>query len=146
MIRNGWQIYFIKRLFGEQRRDLQSEVRQLKKDLSAEDYKSHTTVKLYTAIMVAIKDKIPENPFANHFVQGSLQKYGRVKQMGLPNRYRLFFRALQTPDHKAIFILWLGYPRKEGDKNDCYRAFTKMVENGEFPESIDDLLLTSEQD
>lgn len=147
MIRNGWQIYFIKRLFGKQRRDLQAKVRQLKQDLCAEDYFSHATVKLYTAIMVAIKEKIPEDPFASHFaLQGSLQRYGRVKQMGLPNRYRLFFRALQTPDHKAIFILWLGYPRKEGDKNDCYKAFTKMVEKGEFPESFDELLFASEQD
>lgn len=109
MIRNGWRIYFIKRLFGKQRRDLQSEVRQLKKDLPPENYYSHAKVKLYTAMMVAIKDKIPNDPFASHFVlQGSLKKYGRVKKMGLPDRYRLFFRALQTPDHKALFILWLS--------------------------------------
>lgn len=147
MIRNGWRIYFIKRLFGKQRRDLQVEVRQLKKDLPAEDYSSHATVKLYTAIMVAIKEKIPEDPFASHFtLQGSLKKYGRVKKMGLPDRYRLFFRALQTPDHKALFILWLGYPRQAGDKNDCYQAFTKRVEKNEFPDSLDELLLDSEQD
>lgn len=147
MIRNGWRIYFIKRLFGKQRRDLQAEVRQLKKSLRSEEYCSHATVKLYTAIMVAIKEKIPEDPFASHFVlQGPLKKYGRVKKMGLPDRYRLFFRALQTPDHKALFILWLGYPRKAGDKNDCYQAFTKMVEKNEFPDSLDELLLDSEQD
>lgn len=97
--------------------------------------------------MVAIKQRIPENPFAEHFaLSGSLKKYGRVKKMGLPNRYRLFFRALQTPDHKAIFILWLGYPRKAGDKNDCYKAFTKMAERGKFPDSFDDLILASDQD
>jgi len=147
LIRNGWRIYFIKRLFGKQRRDLQTEVRQLKKTLPAEEYYSHPRVKLYTAIMVAIKEKIPEDPFAGQFVlQGPLKKYGRVKKMGLPDRYRLFFRALQTPDHKAIFILWLGYPRKAGDKNDCYKVFTKMIERGEFPESLDDLLLASDED
>lgn len=147
MIRNGWRIYFIKRLFGKQRRDLQAKVRQLKQTLPVADYYSHATVKLYTAIMVAIKEKIPEDPFASQFVlQGLLKKYGRVKKMGLPDRYRLFFRALQTPDHKAIFILWLGYPRKAGDKNDCCQAFTKMVEKGEFPDSFDDLLLNSDQD
>lgn len=126
---------------------MQAEVHQLKKALPPEDYYSHATVKLYTAMMVAIKEKIPEDPFASHFVlQGSLKKYGRVKKMGLPNRYRLFFRALQTPDHKALFILWLGYPRKAGDKNDCYQAFTKMVEKNEFPSSFEELLLKSEQD
>jgi toxin YhaV len=147
LIRNGWHIYFIKRLFGKQRRDLQAEVHRLKKTLSSEDYRHHPTVKLYAAIMVAIKEKITDDPFASQFaLQGTLKKYGRVKKMGLPNRYRLFFRALQTPDYKAIFIIWLGYPRKEGDKNDCYRAFSKMVARGEFPESLDDLLLSSEQD
>lgn len=147
MIRNGWQIYFIKRLFGKQRRDLQAEVRRLKEILPAEDYFTHAKVKLYTAIMVAIKEKIPEDPFAEYFaLSGSLKKYGRVKKMGLPNRYRLFFRALQTPEHKAIFILWLGYPRKAGDKNDCYKTFAKMVERGDYPESLDELLLKSKED
>lgn len=147
MIRNGWQIYFIKRLFGKQRRDLQAEVHRLKKTLPSEDYFTHAKVKLYTAIMVAIKERIPEDPFAEHFaLSGSLKKYGRVKKMGLPNRYRLFFRTLQTPEHKAIFILWLGYPRKAGDKNDCYKTFAKMVERGDYPESLDELLLKSEED
>lgn len=147
MIINGWRIYFIKRLFGKQRRDLQDRVRQLKKTLSNEEYRSHDTVKLYTALMVAIKEKIPLDPFASHFaLTGSLKKYGRVKKMGLPARYRLFFRALKTPEGGAIFILWLGYPRKVGDKNDCYKAFRKMVEQGDFPDSLDDLLLASQED
>jgi toxin YhaV len=147
LIRNDWHIYFFKHLFGKQRRDLQAEVRQLKKTLSSEDYCRHPQVKLYTAIMVAIKEKIPEDPFASQFaLQGALKKYGRVKKMGIPNRYRLFFRALQTPEHKAIFIIWLGYPRREGDKKDCYKIFTKMVEKGEFPQSFDELLFYSDRD
>jgi toxin YhaV len=147
LIVNGWQIYFIKRLFGKQRRDLQVEVRELKKSLSAEEYRTHSTVKLYTAIMVAIKEKIPLDPFASHFaLTGALKNYGRVKKMGLPERYRLFFRALKTKEHKVIFILWLGYPRKEGDKNDCYKAFTKMVNRGDFPDSLDALIIDSLED
>ncbi|MEA5502779.1 type II toxin-antitoxin system YhaV family toxin, partial [Halotia wernerae UHCC 0503] len=51
---------------------------------------------------------------------------------------KLFFRAFKQ--QKIIIILWLGYPRKEGDKKDCYQVFTRKVENGEFPASIDDLL------
>ncbi len=61
-------------------------------------------------------------------------------------RYRLFFRAFEAPQQKSIFIVWLGYPRKEGDKNDCYRVFQKMVARGDCPESIDQLLLESESD
>jgi toxin YhaV len=144
---NGWQIYFVKRLFGKQRRDLQAEVRQLKQNLTAEEYRKHPIVKLYTAIMITIKEKIPENPYSSHFVlTGALKKYGRAKKMGLPARYRLFFRAIKTPGHKAIFILWLGYPLKEGDKSDCYAAFRKMVSTGDFPETMDDLLRASGED
>jgi toxin YhaV len=144
---NGWQIYFVKRLFGKQRRDLQAQVRHLKKALSLDEYRQHSQVKLYVAVITAIQEKIPLDPFASHFaLTGALKKYSRVKKMGLPDRYRLFFRALQTPEQKAIFILWLGYPRKEGAKNDCYKAFTRMVKRGDFPESLDELLLASEED
>jgi toxin YhaV len=144
---NGWRIYFVKRLFGKQRRDLQAEVRELKKTLTPDKYQKHPKVKLYTAVMMAIKEKIPLDPYASHFaLTGSLKKYGRVKKMGLPERYRLFFRAIKTPEQNAIFILWLGYPRKAGDKNDCYAAFGRMVNRGDFPESLDELLLTSDED
>ena len=64
--------------------------------------------------------------------------YSRLKKLGLPNRYRLFFKIF--PQQKAIIILWLGFPRKEGDKKDCYRVFTKMVEKGQFPLSLKDLI------
>ncbi len=88
---------------------------------------------------IGIKEKITQDPFASHFaLQKPLQKYGRLKKMGLPQRYRLFFRAFK--EEKIIIVLWLGFPRKEGDKKDCYQVFTKKVENGEFPETIDQLL------
>jgi toxin YhaV len=144
---NGWRIYFVKRLFGKQRRDLQAEVRDLKKTLTAGQYLKHPKVKLYAAIMTAIKEKIPLDPYASHFaLTGSLKKYSRVKKRGLPERYRLFFRALKTPEQNAIFILWLGYPRKAGDKNDCYAAFGRMVSRGDFPATLDELLLSSDED
>jgi toxin YhaV len=94
-----------------------------------------------------IKEKIPLDPFASHFaLTGALKHYGRVKKMGLPDRYRLFFRAIQTKEYKAIFVLWLGYPRKQGDKNDCYKVFTKIVQRGDFPNSLDALILDSQED
>ena len=42
-------------------------------------------------------------------------------------------------------ILWLGFPRKEGAKNDCYQVFTKMVERGTFPDSLDELIAQPEK-
>ncbi len=147
MLINGWRIYFVKRLFGQQRSELQTEVRRLKAKLSPEDYVKHPTVKLYAAVMRAIQEIIPQDPYASNLaLTGPLKRYGRVKKMGIPQRYRLFFRVFEAPQQKSIFILWLGYPRKEGDKSDCYRVFQKMVARGDFPESIDQLLLESESD
>ncbi|WP_072923627.1 type II toxin-antitoxin system YhaV family toxin [Microcystis aeruginosa] len=60
--------------------------------------------------------------------------------------YKSRDRTIQTKEYKAIFVLWLGYPRKQGDKNDCYKAFTKMVERGDFPSSLDALILDSQED
>ncbi|MBN3925186.1 MAG: type II toxin-antitoxin system YhaV family toxin [Nostoc sp. NMS4] len=42
---------------------------------------------------------------------------------------------------KVIAILWLGFPRKEGAKDDCYEVFTKMVARGTFPDSLDELIV-----
>jgi hypothetical protein len=56
-----------------------------------------------------MRDKIALNPFSSHFaLRKPLQKYGRFKKMGLPQRYRLFFRAFV--DQKVIIMLWLGFP------------------------------------
>nr|WP_081942855.1 type II toxin-antitoxin system YhaV family toxin [Myxosarcina sp. GI1] len=49
----------------------------------------------------------------------------------------MFFKVF--PQEKAIIFLWLGFPRKEGDKKDCYRVFSKMVERGQFPTQLQDL-------
>ena len=144
---NDWEIYFVRRLFGNQYQDLRQEVQNLKQRLTREDYIRHPTVKLYAAMMRAIKELIPADPFATQFaLTGALKRYGRVKKMGLPKRYRLFFRAIQSPQSKAIFIIWLGYPRKEGDKRDCYAVFKKMLSRRDFPASLDDLLDESSQE
>ena len=98
-------------------------------------------MKLFAAITVAIETKIPNDPIASYFaLTEALKRYGRVKIMGLPQRYRLFFRAFDTQQLKAIVILWLGFPRKEEAKNDCYQVFTKMFEGGNFPDSLDQLI------
>lgn len=147
MLINGWRIYFLKRLFGKQRGDLREEVLRLKAKPPPQTYRQHPQVKLYAAVMRAIKEIIPSDPLASKFaLTGPLKNYRRVKKLGLPNRYRLFFKVFQAPEQKSIFILWLGYPRKQGDKNDCYTAFQKMVKRGDFPDSLDALLSESHQD
>lgn len=134
---NGWTIFFYP-LFSKQWVELSNRVRVLKTKLSEEEFITHPDIKLLKSLDIGIKEKIAQDPFASHFVlQKPLQKYGRLKKMGLPERYRLFFRAFK--EQKILIILWLGFPRKEGDKNDCYQVFIKKLDNGEFPESIDEL-------
>ena len=144
-ISNDWEIYFHPQLFGTQYQELFNRVSELRQKLPEAEFKTHAAVKLFAAITIAIETKIPSNPFANYFaLTGALKRYGRVKKMGLPQRYRLFFRAFDTPELKAIVILWLGFPRKEGAKNDCYQVFTKMVARGTFPDSLDELIAEEE--
>ena len=141
LICNGWEILFHPQFFGIQHQELIDRVIQLKQRLPEAEFKTHTTVKLLAAITIGIETKIPSDPTASHFaLTGPLKRYGRMKKMGLPNRYRLFFRVFDTPDKKAIVILWLGFPRKEGSKDDCYNVFTKMVMRGEFPTTLEQLL------
>ncbi len=141
LICQGWEIYFHPQLFGRQYQELLTRVQTLKANLEPDDYQTHPSAKLFAAITIGIESKIPNDPFASYFtLTGALKRYSRMKKMGLPGRYRLFFRVFDTSELKAIVILWLGHPRKEGDKNDCYQVFTKMVNRGEFPEEISELI------
>ena len=140
LVSNGWEIYFHPQLFGTQYQELFDRVSNLREKLPESEFKTHATLKLFAAITVAIETNIPCDPFASHFaLTGALKRYGRVKKMGLAQRYRLFFRAFDTPELKAIVIVWLGFPRKKGAKDDCYQVFTKMVTQGRFPDSLDEL-------
>jgi toxin YhaV len=135
---NGWKILFYTD-FRTQWEELKNKAIQLKSRLDPEAFVRHPDVKLLKAIDTGIRAKISLDPFASHFaLRKPLNKYGRLKKMGLPQRYRLFFRAFA--EQKVIIVLWLGFPRKEGDRQDCYAVFTRMVANGKLPESYESLL------
>lgn len=138
IVRNGWQIYFHP-VFFQQWQELLNTVKKLKVKLDPDKFVTHPQVKLLKALDVGIKEKIPQEPLASHFaLVGSLRRFSRLKKMGLPSRYRLFFRVF--PEQKTIIFLWLGFPRKEGDQKDCYRVFEKLVKNGEFPQTMAELM------
>jgi toxin YhaV len=40
---------------------------------------------------------------------------------------------------RLLLILWLGFPRKDGDRNDCYAVFSRLVQRGELPEDWESL-------
>ena len=90
--------------------------------------------------MVGIKEHIALDPYASRFaLRGPLRRYGRLKGLGLPERYRLFFRPFEAGGRKFLLILWLGFPRKEGDRNDCYAVFEQMVSRGDLPQDWESL-------
>jgi toxin YhaV len=118
---------------------LVQKVKCLKAKLNPDVFIRHPQAKLLKAIDQGIKVTIPQDPLANYFaLQGSLRQFRRLKKLGLPTRYRLFFRVF--PEQQTIIILWLGFPRKEGDKKDCYAVFEKLVRKGEFPQTMTELL------
>ena len=135
---NGWSIYFHP-LFESQLKDLISEVKALSKKLEREEFLKRFEAKMLKALRNGIKEVIPSDPFAPRFrFNSKLSKYGRLKDWGIPERYRLFFRAESRS--KSIIILWLGYPREKGSKNDCYKVFEQMVEKEKFPADIEELI------
>jgi toxin YhaV len=135
---NGWTILFYTD-FQLQWEDLTAKVIKLKSKLDPKDFVTHPDVKLLKAIDSGIRDKISVDPSASYFsLRKPLQQYGRLKKMGLPQRYRLFFRAFA--ERRVIIVLWLGFPRKEGDRRDCYQVFSKMVANGKLPDSYESLV------
>ncbi len=65
----------------------------------------------------------------------------RIKK-GLPQRYRLFFMFATNPP-KVIIYAWLNDEdslRKEGGRTDVYEVFTRMLERGEVPSTIEELI------
>ena len=146
IVRHGWEIVFQPQVFARQYADLKQEVRRLKQQLDPEAYRQHRTVKLLAAVMAAVKERIPEDPYSELFaLQGPLRRYGRVKRLGLPDRYRLFFRPFEAEGRKVLLILWLGFPRKQGDRNDCYAVFQRMVSRGDFPADWESVQLEMDQ-
>lgn len=134
LVRHGWEIAFQPQLFAAQYDELKAEVRRLKLELDAQSFGQHPRVKLLAAVMAGIKEQIALDPYASRFaLSGPLRRYGRLKGLGLPDRYRLFFRPFEAEGRKLLLILWLGFPRKDGDRKDCYAVFQQMVQRGDLP-------------
>ena len=132
-------------IFNQQYQDIINKVEKLeanvkKGKLTLEGFKKHSQVKFLANLRRCIQEKIVQNPLDERYrLRSPLQDYCRVKGLGLPKRYRLFFWV--DSESCTIIILWLGYPREEGSKKDCYEVFKKKVAKGEFLADDGDLLL-----
>jgi AbrB family looped-hinge helix DNA binding protein len=91
---HGWEIAFQPQLFARQYAELKAEVKRLKQELDPRAFVEHPRVKLLAAVIEGIKERIAADPHASRFaLTGPLRRYGRLKGLGLPDRYRVFAPA-----------------------------------------------------
>jgi len=141
---NGWRL-FAHPLFESQVKKLLSRVEQLK----AEDprhYLSRPASKLLATINRFVFDLIPHDPNSPEFRQGNTlgsanRHWFRAK---FHERYRLFYRF--SGQEKVIVYAWVNDERtlrKRGSANDPYVLFKSMLERGNPPTSLAELLKAS---
>jgi toxin YhaV len=114
--------------------------------LAAKDptgYMEHPSRKLLITIRQTIFEKIPRDPHAPEFRQGNTlgadnRQWFRAK---FHQRFRLFFRF--SSKEKIIIYAWMNDERtlrKAGAKTDPYRVFREMLEAGDPPRTMQELL------
>ena len=141
MIVNGWNTY-VHPLFEEQLHRLEEQVASLaKKDPSG--YRNEPAAKLLATIRRYITEIIPRDPAAPEFRLGNTlgpdnRHWFRAK---FHERYRLFYRF--SSRERVIVYAWVNDERtlrKSGSKTDPYRVFRAMLEAGDPPGSLQQLL------
>jgi toxin YhaV len=146
MVVNGWRLY-VHPLFEQQFRQLVEQVEAL----AAKDpagYKELPAPKLLATINRLIRETIPRNPGATEFRQGNTlgsdnRHWFRAK---FHERYRLFYRF--SSREKVIIYAWVNDERtlgKSGSKTDPYRVFRAMLEAGDPPSTIEQLLVRAKE-
>jgi toxin YhaV len=138
---NGWRLY-AHPLFNGQLVRLVDQVEALAAK-SPNDYREETAAKLLATINRYIRDIIPRDPNASEFRQGNTlgsdnRHWFRAK---FHERYRLFYRF--SSREKVIIYAWVNDDRtlrKSGSKTDPYHVFRAMLESGDPPGSMEELL------
>ncbi|MGR3176554.1 MAG: type II toxin-antitoxin system YhaV family toxin [Candidatus Anammoxibacter sp.] len=117
-------------IFFQRTAELNRQVAELKKTLTPNELTRHETVKLAARVYKATVKRIPSDPNRPEYrLKGELKRYRRYKQ-GL-KRYRLFFSF--STKFRIILYLYLNDEntlRKQGGKNDPYKKFKKLTEQG----------------
>jgi toxin YhaV len=143
---NGWKIYFYSK-FDKQLQGLEDDVNvlALKDPVRCPD---RPASKLLAAIRRLIFETIPRDPGAPEFRQGNTlgpdnRHWFRAK---FNQRYRLFYRF--SSKEKVIVYAWVNDEqtlRKAGSKTDPYAVFRAMLEAGDPPGTMKDLLSRSRE-
>jgi toxin YhaV len=140
----GWALY-LHPLFQQQLEKLTAQVEALK----AKDplgYKQQPATKLLATLNRYVREIIPRNPNAAEFRQGNTlgadnRHWFRAK---FHERYRLFYRF--SSKEKVIVYAWVNDEktlRKAGSKTDPYAVFRAMLEAGNPPRTMAELLTVS---
>jgi toxin YhaV len=146
MVVNGWKLY-AHPLFTAQLERLVNQVEALaQRDPGG--YKDQPAAKLLATILRYVKEIIPKDPSATEFRQGNTlgadnRHWFRTK---FHERFRLFYRF--SSKEKVIVYAWVNDERtlrKAGSKSDPYRVFGGMLESGDPPESMEELLRRSRE-
>jgi toxin YhaV len=146
MVVNGWKLY-VHPLFEQQFRLLVEQVEAL----AAKDptgYKDLPAAKLLATINRHIRETIPRNPGAAEFRQGNTlgsdnRHWFRAK---FHERYRLFYRF--SSREKVIIYAWVNDERtlrKSGSRTDPYHVFRAMLQAGDPPNTMEQLLVRAQE-
>ena len=144
MQKNGWNLFQFKP-FAQRLQALTQEVARLAKE-DPVGYKQHPKTRLLASVYQSMMVTVPTNPAdpvfrLGHTLGKSHTHWRRVKK-GLPQRYRLFFMFASSPLAVVIYA-WLNDEdtlRREGSRTDVYEVFKRMLERGEVPSSLDELM------
>ena len=146
MVVNGWRLY-VHPLFDQQLRRLVEQVEAL----AAKDpigFKEQPAAKLLATINRHIREIIPRDPNAAEFRLGNTlgadnRHWFRAK---FHERYRLFYRF--SSKERVILYAWVNDEktlRKAGSRTDPYRVFRSMLESGDPPNTMTQLLVRSNE-
>jgi toxin YhaV len=146
MVANGWRL-FVHPLFEQQFRQLVELVEALEAKNPA-GYKESPAAKLLATIHRLIRETIPRNPGATEFRQGNTlgsdnRHWFRAK---FHQRYRFFYRF--SSREKIIIYAWVNDERtlrKSGSSTDPYRVFRAMLEAGDPPNAMEQLLVRAKE-
>ena len=143
---NGWRLY-AHPLFLDQLGRLLTSVERAKQSDPA-GWQGKADARLLSAVKALVLERIPRDPLAPEFRQGSTlgkdrRHWFRAKFGG--NRFRLFFRA--DSQARVIVYAWVNDRdtlRKVGAGTDPYVVFTRMLASGSPPDDWPDLLAAAQ--
>jgi toxin YhaV len=146
MVVNGWRLY-VHPLFAQQLRRLLEQV-EASAATNPSGYRQQPAAKLLGTIHLYIQELIPRDPGATEFRQGNTlgadnRHWFRAK---FHQRYRLFYRF--SSKEKVIIFAWVNDERtlrKSGSKSDPYQVFRALLEAGDPPNTIEQLLVRARE-